>query len=111
AIFLPGYRGRSSEPKVVQAAETFVRRAAHILGRDALQLVSREEIDAQHTRVVLRDDHGGEHEALVEQYVAVENVLLTCSAKSASPIPQFRLASYTFNAERSSLPSLTGGHQ
>lgn len=95
----------------MQAAETFVRRAATILGREALQCVSRETVDETHTRVILHDDHGGEHDVLVEQFVAFDDVLLTCSAKSPNAVPQFRLASYTFNAERSSLPSATGGHQ
>lgn len=110
-IFLSGYRGRSTEPRIVQAAETFVRRATNILERDALQCASREAIDEHHTRVILHDVRGGEHEVVVEQFVAFHDVLLTCSAKNASPLPQYRLASYTFNAERSSLPAVTGGHQ
>ena len=88
-IFLPGYRGRSSLPRAAQAAETFVRRSANILGRDVLHVVERESLGAERTR--FRIEHGTRsYEVTIEQY-AVQQALLTCSANEVFPIPQFRL--------------------
>lgn len=110
-ILLPAYRGRSTMPKVAQAAETYVRRATGNLARDAYRLLAREEIDGQRTRVVLRDDHGIAHDVIVEQYLAAEDMLLTCSATTGNPIPQFRVIGYTPSADKSNRPPFTGGSQ
>jgi hypothetical protein len=89
-IFLPGYRGRSSLSRAAQAAETFVRRSTNILGRDDLQVISRESLGAEQMRIRVAERGGTIHDVILEQY-AVEQALLTCSAKEAFPIPQFRL--------------------
>lgn len=93
-IFLPGYRGRVSEPRPVQAAETFVRRTTNVLDRDAYQLTTRETLVDGRMRITLRDTEGTQHEVTMEHYVAAENALATCTTKEAAPIRQFRLVEY-----------------
>ena len=93
-IFLPAYRGRSSLPRVAQAAETFVRRETGLAAADALRLASREALDGGRTRVQLREEDGALHDVTIEQYVAVESALLTCTAANADAIPQFRLVEH-----------------
>jgi hypothetical protein len=93
-ILLPAYRGRSSVPRLGQAAETFVRRTANILGRDALEITGRETAPDGRTQVQLRDDGGRLHEVTLEQYVSMSSALLTCTTKESCPIVQFRLVDY-----------------
>jgi len=94
-IFLPAYRGRSSMPRPVQAAETFVRRETNVLGRDAFDLVSRETLDDGRMQIHLRDRSGTMHDVTIEQDNSSETAMLTCTAKVASSVPQFRLVEYT----------------
>lgn len=90
-IFLPAYRGRSPLPRVGQAAETFVRREMGIRGRDALRMISRESLDETRTRVVLLEHDGTLHHVTIEQFIATETALLTCTAVHPDAIPRFRL--------------------
>jgi hypothetical protein len=85
-ILLPSYRGQCTMSRPVQAAETFLRRAANITGRDALRFHSREDLDEHHTRV--RFDAG---EVIIERYVSSDAARLTCMAMRDEPITQFRL--------------------
>jgi len=94
-IFLPAYRGRSSLPRVGQAAETFVRRETGLAARDALRMTLREPLAEGRTHVQLRETDGTLHDVTIEQYVAVESALLTCTAASADAIPQFRLIQHS----------------
>ena len=94
-IFLPSYRGRSSMSRPVQAAETFVRRETNELARDAFELVSREPLDHGRILVHLRDRGGTIHDVTIEQYTSAETAMLTCTAKTATTVPQFRLVEYT----------------
>src|SRR5690349_15020341 len=87
-ILLPAYRGRSSLPRLGQAAETFVRRATNILGRDALHVIGRTTLDDGTTHVHLRDDAGRVHEVTLESFVSTESALLTCTADATCPIVQ-----------------------
>lgn len=93
-IFLPGYRGRSSLSRPVQAAETFARRETNALGRDEFAFVSREPLDNGHQQVHLRDRSGTIHDVTIEQFTSAETAMLTCTAKVASTVPQFRLVEY-----------------
>jgi hypothetical protein len=93
-IFLPAYRGRSSFPRVAQAAETFVRRETGLAAADALRLTSREPLAGGRTRVQLREADGTLHDVTIEQYVAAESALLTCTAANPDAIPQFRLVEH-----------------
>ena len=97
-ILLPSYRGRCSLSRPVQAAETFVRRQARILGRDALRVESREEAGEARIRVCFRDASHALHEAVIERYLAHEGVRLTCASMRDEPIPQFRLVSYQLSS-------------
>ena len=92
-IYLDSFRGRSSLPRVVQAAETFIRRNSGLLARDALHFVSRSPVDGK-TVVQMRDDTARIHEVTLQTYVATESVLLTCTSESPCPITQFRLSDY-----------------
>ena len=94
-IFLDGYRGRSSLSRPVQAAETFVRRETNELARDAFQFLSRQPLENGRTLVRLRDTSGVLHEVTVEQYLSPETAMLTCTAREATAVPQFRLVSHT----------------
>jgi hypothetical protein len=93
-ILLDSFRGRSSFPHWAQAAETFVRRNTGLLGRDALQVTSRETLPEGRTLVHLRDDRGTMHEVTLELYVSTPSALLTCTSDSPCPITQFRLVDY-----------------
>lgn len=93
-IFLPGYRGRSSMSRPVQAAETFVRRETNVLARDAFRLLSREPLENGRTLVHLRDRTGTIHDVTIEQYPSAETAMLTCTSAAPSTVPQFRLVEY-----------------
>lgn len=93
-IFLPGYRGRCSMSRPVQAAETFVRRETNVLARDEFELVSREPLDNGRMQVHLRDRSGALHDVTIEQFTSAETAMLTCTAKQATTVPQFRLVEY-----------------
>jgi hypothetical protein len=93
-IFLPGYRGRSSMSRPVQAAETFIRRETNVLARDAFQLVSRESLENGHMQIHLRDRSGAIHDVTIEQFQSPETAMLTCTSEVASTVPQFRLVEY-----------------
>jgi hypothetical protein len=93
-IFLPGYRGRCSMSRPVQAAETFVRRETNVLARDEFELVNRESLDNGRMQVHLRDRSGALHDVTIEQFTSAETAMLTCTAKQATTVPQFRLVEY-----------------
>lgn len=92
-IFIPGFRGRSTIPRIVQAAEIHVRRATGMTARDALTVVSRDRHGDTEV-VCLRDADEAIHRMTIERYVATEAAKLTCLAKTASPVPQFRIVRY-----------------
>ncbi|HEX7154236.1 MAG TPA: sucrase ferredoxin [Thermoanaerobaculia bacterium] len=93
-IFLPGYRGRSSLSRPVQAAETFVRRASHVLTRDAFRLQSRELLLDGRMHITLRDTNGTMHDVTLEHHVATAAAYGTCYVKAEHPIREFRLVEY-----------------
>lgn len=93
-IFLPGYRGRSSVPRPVQAAETFLRRETNIVDRDAFEFVRRDALEHGRTRVRLRDRDGALHDVTIEQYQSAETAMLTCTSKDPAAVPQFRLVEH-----------------
>lgn len=93
-ILLPAYRGRSSQSRPMQAAETFIRRATNTLARDAYRLTTRETLVDGRMRITLRDTAGTHHEVTMEHYVESETVLTTCRSTEPQPIRQFRLVEY-----------------
>jgi len=92
-IFLPAYRGRCSVSKVVQAAETFVRRETNVLARDAFELVSREKLE-NGWMVRLRESSGTIHDVTIERSDSPEGSMLTCTATTATKAVQFRVVDY-----------------
>lgn len=92
-IFIPAFRGRSTVPRIVQAAEIHVRRVTGVTACDALTLVSRERHDGTEI-VCLRDTGGVTYRMTIERYVATEAAKLTCLATTMSPVPQFRVVRY-----------------
>jgi hypothetical protein len=97
-ILLPSYRGRSTMPRLSQAAETFVRRRTGLTARDALRVLSRETLEDGQTHVRLRDTGGVRYEVVIEPFTAAESVLLTCTASDACPVVQFRMVEYRVTA-------------
>jgi hypothetical protein len=93
-ILIRAYRGRSSMPRLAQAAETFVRRESGLKRRDALHVIARETFADGRTRVRLRDDANAVHDVTLESYVATPSTRLTCTATEACPVVQFRLIAY-----------------
>jgi hypothetical protein len=93
-ILIDAYRGRSTMPRLGQAAETFVRRATGIKSRDALQITARENLSDGRAHVHLRDDKGTLHEVTLEPYVTAPSALLTCTATEGCPVVQYRLVEY-----------------
>lgn len=93
-IFIDGFRGRSSLPRMAQAAETFVRRASGITARDGLHMTSRELLENGHTQMRLRDDRGTTHVVTVESYVSTPSAMLTCTSESPCPVVQLKLVEY-----------------
>ena len=86
--------GRSTLPRIVQAAEIHVRRVTGITGRDDLELVTRIRHNHEHETIILRDRQDVTYEMAIERYVATEAARLTCSAKTMNPVPQFRVVGY-----------------
>lgn len=99
-ILLHAYRGRSSMSRPVQAAETFVRRATNMTGRDELRLLSRETLVDGRMRVHLLDASGALHVVTLEHFTASEEALPTCTTKVAQPLHSFRLVELASQIER-----------
>lgn len=93
-ILIPAYRGRCSMARAAQAAETFVRRATGISGREALHVVAREDLEGERIRFTVREDTGVLHEVTIEHYIAHDAARLTCTAKNVNAVPQYRLLGY-----------------
>jgi hypothetical protein len=96
-ILLHAYRGRSSMSRPAQAAETFVRRAANITGRDAFRLLRRETLVDGRIRIHLRETSGTVHEVTIEHFIESEDAYTTCSSRKSQPIRQFRLVQHAIH--------------
>lgn len=93
-ILIPSYRGRSSMSRPAQAAETFVRRATNVAGRDALRVLSREQLVDGRVRIHLREQNGTLHDVTIEHYVSAEAAYPTCTTRDSQPVRQFRLVAH-----------------
>ena len=102
-ILLPSYRGRCTMSRPVQAAETFLRRATGIIGRDEVHFVSREDLDDGRIRI-----HFDRGEVVIERYVATEAARLTCMSMREEPIAQYRLVTVAPAAGRPDRRPLAG---
>lgn len=97
-IFINGFRGRSTAPRVVQAAEIHVRRVTGMAGRDALEIVGRAR-NGDSEVVRLRDPNRVTYTMTIERYVSTEAAKLTCLAQTMNPVPQFRVVGYEMVAD------------
>ncbi|MDQ3283220.1 MAG: hypothetical protein M3Q69_17620 [Acidobacteriota bacterium] len=109
-IYLAAFRGRSSQSRPVQAAETFVRRTHVVTRRDAFRLLQRETLVDGRMRIHLRDDEGTLHDVTLEHFVESEEAFATCTAKEPAPLRQFRLVDYRFTERRETERSSTEAH-
>jgi hypothetical protein len=80
--------------RLAQAAETFVRRLTGMLRRNALRVISREPLEAERTRMRLRDLEGAIHEVILEPFVSAEAAFVTCGTRTAGAVRQLRLVDY-----------------
>jgi hypothetical protein len=96
-ILLDSYRGRSSMSRPAQAAETFVRRATNVLGRDALRVLSRDTLVDGRIRIHLREESGTTHDVTIEHYIAADNAFPTCTTRLSQPVRQFRLVEHAIH--------------
>jgi hypothetical protein len=96
-IELRHYRGRSSFPEPVQAAEAFLRPILGWYGLSDLALETVEEITAQTRRVVFRDRAGDRHTLLVELLPGLYHTRLSCRDSQPGKSDGYRLLEYQRN--------------
>jgi hypothetical protein len=86
-IDLDHYRGRCTDPPVVQAAEWFARRRAGLPGAGDLDLLGRERLEGGVDAVRFRRVGGGTLRVVVRASQAPEPRMLTChSARAEGPL-------------------------
>lgn len=96
-VLINAFRGRSTLPRILQAAEIHVRRMTGITERDALQLAARER-EGDIETITLCDRDGTRYVMTIERYISTEAARLTCLASAPSPVPQFRVVGYRTSA-------------
>jgi hypothetical protein len=86
-IDLDHYRGRCSDPPVVQAAEWYARRRTGLTGRDELVVVGRRRLDRQVWATSFTAPQGDRLRVVVVVRAArtAEPRLLTCSSTRPEP--------------------------
>ena len=77
---LAHHRGRSSQPRMVQAAEHHLRASQSLAGFDDLEVVDYRRPDPHHGDVVFRGREGATHRVRVRARSLPEPVFLTCRA-------------------------------
>jgi hypothetical protein len=84
---LAHHRGRSTQPRLVQAAEQYLRASQSLTGFDDLALVDYERSDPHHAEVVFRGPGSVTHRVRVVARSLPEQVFLTCRAgQPAQPV-------------------------
>ena len=92
---LAHHRGRSIQPRLVQAAEAFLRGSRSLAGFDELELVDYRRVDHDHAEVVFRDlDHATER-VLVAARSDHPPAYLTCRAEELGQPMTYVLESIT----------------
>ena len=84
-IDLDHYRGRCSDPPVVQAAEWYARRRTGLTGRDELVVVGRRRLDRQVWATSFTAPQGDRLRVVVRAARTAEPRLLTCSSTRPEP--------------------------
>jgi hypothetical protein len=95
-VWLPGYRGRSCFPRLVQVAEYFLRKESGRLRIDEFRPVKAVRIAPEITRASFQARTDGSLHSV--EFVTRRDALcqrLTCEATEASAIAQYELRSYT----------------
>ena len=92
---LPHHRGRSIHPRMVQAAEAFLRGSRSLAGFDELELFDYKRIDHDHAEVVFRDLDEVAHRVLVAARPDHSPVYLTCRAEELGQPMAYVLESIT----------------
>lgn len=92
---LAHYRGRSIHPRLVQAAEHFVRESGGLADFDGLVLVGYRRIDHDHGEVSFRTPRGLVR-AQVTAHRSAEPALLTCRAEAADYPIAYEMNSMTW---------------
>jgi hypothetical protein len=90
-IDLDHYRGRSSDPWVVQAAEWFARQRTGLTGLDELVVAGHQRLDGQVSAVRFTGADGGRLRVVVRAARTAEPRLLTCSSAEPEPPLTFTL--------------------
>ncbi len=90
---LDHYRGRSSLPMVVQAAEVFARREQALVGLEDLTVTRRRRLSAELVEVSFAGHDGRRLEVTVQVRPSDRARPLTCRAAAASRPPTYSLVS------------------
>jgi hypothetical protein len=77
---LAHHRGKSTQPRMVQAAEHFLRASKSLAGFDDMEVVDYRRIDPHHAEVVFRGPEAVTHRVRVMARSLPEPVFLTCRA-------------------------------
>jgi hypothetical protein len=88
---LERYRGRCSYPRVVQAAEHFVRDREGLLGVDDLVARTRRKVSADETEIRFEARGGETFVVRVRSLLEDEPALLTCNAQGPTVVRRFEL--------------------
>jgi hypothetical protein len=89
---LDRYRGRSTRPRMVQAAEHFLRTTESITGIDDVAVVAHRRTSRHHAEVVLRGPDDGTHLVQVRSR-PVAPAMLTCRAEQPGQAVAYDLLS------------------
>lgn len=89
------HRGRSIHPRLVQAAEAFLRKSRSLTGFDELELVDYQRIDHSNAEVVFRDLEHRAHRVRVAARFLHPPSYLTCRAEELGQPMAYVLQSIT----------------
>jgi hypothetical protein len=92
---LAHHRGRSIQPRLVQAAEAFLREARSLTRIDDLELIDYKRIDHDHAEVVFRDLDDAAHKVRVAARSIHPRAYLTCRAEEPGQPTDYVLQSIT----------------
>jgi hypothetical protein len=87
------HRGRSIQPRLVQAAEHFLRTSRSLNGFDDLDLVEYSRPDPHHAEVLFRDDEKSTHRVRLAARLLPDPVFMTCRAEQPGQTVAYDLVS------------------
>jgi hypothetical protein len=99
-VVLDKFRGRACYSRHVQAAESFVRSEAGVVGVEALRFQSSAREGVESWRVRLAESSAGRvHEARVTSRLSEFRNFITCHSAEERRVPQFQLEDYRVRGE------------